>query len=80
MCTSNQIAQEIMDYLNAHPNVCDTSDGIAHWWIHRQRLYWGLEQVQQALDQLENQGLINRKVCVGGSVIYSLNHDVKGKG
>jgi hypothetical protein len=31
------IAREILRYLHAHPDAKDTIDGIAGWWLERQR-------------------------------------------
>lgn len=66
-----EIAEEIMHYLEAHPSACDTSDGIADWWIRRQRYLLGLEKVQDALNYLEQKGLVKRRVNPDGSVVYS---------
>jgi len=74
-----QIAQEIMDYLSAHPKACDTPAGIATWWIHHQRILRGLEMVEQALEWLESEGLVKRAVGGDGRVIYSLNRDAERK-
>lgn len=64
-----RLAKEIMQYLQTHPSAADTADGIAKWWIWRQRITGMVSNVQSALDQLVEQGyLVTRTVA--GEVFY----------
>jgi hypothetical protein len=74
-----EIAQQIMDYLSAHPRARDTPAGIANWWLHRQRVVRGLEQVEQALLLLERQGQVTRSINRDGSVFCSLSDQETGR-
>jgi hypothetical protein len=49
-------ASAIKRYLAARPDALDTLQGVARWWVSRQRLGDSLEIVQRALDHLEAQG------------------------
>jgi len=66
-----------MDYLSAHPRACDTPVGIATWWLQRQKVMRGLEQVNRALQLLERHGQVVRLVQPDGSVLYSIKTDEK---
>lgn len=46
------LAREIESYLTEHPSASDSVEGIARWWLRRQRLQPALGQVQRALDFL----------------------------
>ena len=70
---TNEVASEIMLYLEAHPTASDTPDGIAYWWIYRQRYLLGLEKVIEALKYLEEMGLVSRKLNLDGQLVYSAN-------
>jgi hypothetical protein len=41
------VAQSIIEYLKNNPDAKDTVDGIAKWWVHKDRCI-----VEQALDYL----------------------------
>lgn len=68
---TKEVASEIMQYLNVHPTASDTSNGIACWWIHRQRYLQGMDKVKDALDYLEAKGLVRRRLNLDGHVVYS---------
>ena len=65
------LANEIIQYLDAHPNAADTAKGIVQWWLQRQRYEDLLQDVQNALDYLEERGSIKKVEVAEGGVIYS---------
>ena len=65
------VAQEIKRYFAAHSNAADNLEGIAKWWLARQRLQESSELVKKALDYLIDQGLITRTVSHSGEAIYN---------
>lgn len=72
---TKEVANEIMQYLKIHPAASDTPDGIANWWIHHQRYLLGLEKVKEALNYLEEKGLVRRQLNLDGRLVYSANTD-----
>jgi hypothetical protein len=63
------VVTALSEYLRRNPQACDTLDGIAHWWLGgewRQQT----EVVQQALDELEGLGVIERVEAGDGRVRY----------
>ena len=54
------LAQEVLRYLEQHPEAADTTEHIARWWILRQRIEAALAKTQKALDYLESLGAIVR--------------------
>ena len=63
------VVDALSDYLRRNPEACDTLDGIARWWLGgewRQRT----TLVQQALDGLEESGVIERVEAGDGRVRY----------
>lgn len=65
-----RIAQDVRRYLEAHPNAADTLDGIAQWWLVRQRYGHAKEQVQKALEQLKRERLVLTRTNADGRIIY----------
>lgn len=65
-----RVANEIKRYLGAHPEGADTADGIAKWWVPRQRLEESALLVRQALDYLVTESLIERKANPSGGHLY----------
>lgn len=51
-------AYQILSYLTRNPNATDTLEGIAEWWILRERIEQGVEETAQALDFLVSQDLV----------------------
>lgn len=65
------LAREIVAYLQQRRRVADTLEGISHWWIARQRLQEAEHKVREAVDYLCRQGVLERRVSADGRVIYS---------
>jgi len=53
-----RLAAEVLRYLQRHPGAADTVEGIAEWWIAKQRLEDNLMRVQAAVDRLVAQDLV----------------------
>lgn len=56
--TDEQVERAILDYLRTKPDAGDTLEGIASWWIARQRVQLGVHVVGRALARLVERGLI----------------------
>ena len=65
------LAEEITRYLQEHDGVADTLEGVAHWWILRQRLQEEQSKVQQAMDYLCAKGLVKARELPDGEILYS---------
>ncbi len=65
-----RVANEIKRYLGVHPEGADTAEGIAKWWLPRQRLEESAFLVRQALDYLVAESLIERKANRSGGHLY----------
>lgn len=52
------VAQKIEQYLEAHPEAADSLEGIAAWWMSRQRIRSELAVVRAALDTLAQSGVV----------------------
>lgn len=63
-------ALAIKRYLAERPEAFDTADGVAHWWLSRQRLCDSLVTVQHALEHLELTGDIVRVQSDSGTTMY----------
>lgn len=70
------VANAISRYLASRPNASETVDGVAKWWLLRQRYEDSVETVQRALEFLEAKGEVVRLPLSGGVVMYrkSLPH------
>ncbi len=55
----HRAAREIEQYLMAHPRAADSLEGIAIWWIGRQRIHEELAIVRAALAELVQAGIID---------------------
>ena len=53
------VAREIEQYLESHPQAADSLEGIATWWVSKQRIRSELEVVRAALEQLARLGVIS---------------------
>jgi Fe2+ or Zn2+ uptake regulation protein len=74
----DRLANEILRYLREHPQASDNAEGIAKWWIKRQRLEEALHQVQEALDRLVAHSLVDALPSGGGGTRYALRSGPDG--
>lgn len=65
-----EVARQILEYLQRHPHASDTLDGIAKWWVMEQRLSESVLIVRQALEQLEMEGVIHARNTPDGRTLY----------
>jgi hypothetical protein len=70
--SAETVAGEILRYLRDHPKAADTLDGIANWWLPRQRLTESVSLVRGALTLLEARQEIDRQQMADGQVVYRL--------
>jgi hypothetical protein len=70
--TVQDVSRCILQYLHDYPEAQDTIEGIATWWIMRQRISETVSIVQEALQQLENEGHIATNRAPGGRILYSV--------
>ena len=54
----SSVAREIEQYLAAHPQAIDSLEGIATWWVLRQRICTEVGLVRAALGQLMAAGVV----------------------
>lgn len=66
-----ELAEEIATYLRERPQVADTVEGIARWWIMRQRLQESERRVALAMEYLCDQGVVNARQLPDGELLYS---------
>lgn len=66
----DSVAEAIRRYLSQRPEAAETVEGVAKWWLTRQRYDDSVRLVQTALDYLEQEGEVE-KICVSdGQVLY----------
>ena len=70
-----RIAEEIQRYCAAHPNACDSVEGIA-WWVQMQRQEDMKVAVRAAVDWLVKQGVLQKHELQDGSVVFRCRQDV----
>jgi hypothetical protein len=67
---TEEVANVVARYLLAHPDASDTLDGIARWWLSRQRQDDASELVQAALELLIDRGLVERRTTADGVILF----------
>jgi len=65
-----EIARQIVRYLDRRPNAADTFDGIHRWWLSRIRFEESAHDVQAALDGLIVRGHVIRQALPDGRLLY----------
>ncbi len=63
------VAEEIHRYCIAHPDACDSVEGIA-WWLARQRHDEVLSDVRAAVDVLVAEGRLTPHALADGSTVF----------
>ena len=67
---AEDVAREIERYLRNHREAADTVEGIAKWWLQRQRFEDAMETVESALEILVDRGLVERVMLPDNLVVY----------
>lgn len=65
-----ETAAAIERYLSSRPQAAETVEGIARWWLRRQRFEDSVEMVQRALDLLVRRGVVEQLSLSGGQPMY----------
>lgn len=64
------VAETILRYLAAHPDACDSVDGICDWWLVRQQRSDARVAVAAALDDLVATGEMEASTGSDGLTVY----------
>ncbi|MFM2059787.1 MAG: hypothetical protein RLY71_4172 [Pseudomonadota bacterium] len=64
------IVHAVAAYLRTHPQACDTSDGIALWWLADETL--DIDQLTQALDWMTQHHWLEARTAADGRLRYRL--------
>lgn len=65
-----EVAGVICRYLSSRPNATETVEGVAKWWMVRQRYEDSVHLVQSALELLVEHGDVEKVSVAGGKVMY----------
>jgi hypothetical protein len=65
------LGELVLGYLEEHPQAMETLEGIAEWWIERQRIRVDVEALAHALEVLTERGVLEA-VGTGASRRYRL--------
>jgi len=65
-----EIGDAILRYLDSHPRAADTSEGIARWWVPPEYRV-DSDSICSALERLESQGRVHRRINADRHVVYS---------
>ena len=69
MTHDDDVAAAILGYLEEHPHGMDTLEGIAEWWIARQRVRVQVATVARVLERLTEGGAVE-VVSANGHRLY----------
>jgi len=73
----DELADIVLGYLAEHPDASDTLEGIAEWWIMRQRTRVEVTTLVKVLRYLAESSLLE-KIEEGDNPRYRLKADVHG--
>lgn len=68
-----------MAYLHKRPMASDSLDGIIHWWLIQQSILNNKTLVEQALEQLAQQGKVAKNINPNRETVYSLDEGYTSK-
>ncbi len=73
MRDEQKIEYEILNYLSRQPAAKDTFQGIAEWWVLKQRIDEAVEMVSRVLDLLVSKGFVIIKQYRDGNKFFQIN-------
>jgi hypothetical protein len=56
--TERDLYRAVLEYLRKNPDAMDTLDGIAEWWVMRQRIDTTVSSLSRVLRRLVDDGLV----------------------
>lgn len=62
--------ESILRYLAACPHAADTVEGVAGWWLARQRFHDTCQAIEEILEELVSEGLLVKVNLANNTVIY----------
>jgi hypothetical protein len=69
------VTQLVMAYLEAHPQACDTIEGIARWWLMSQQINDATFAVKRALEELKKRGYVREERKADGRIFYCVQEN-----
>lgn len=70
MATEKDLANEVLKYLEKHPESGDTLEGIATWWLRQQRIDESVELIHEVLNELKADGVVRERKTSQGRTVY----------
>jgi hypothetical protein len=67
------VARAILGYFLRCPDAKDTLEGVAGWWLERERVHHSVDEVAIALRFLVARGLVIEKPGAGGRRLYQVD-------
>ena len=67
----------ILTYLARNPTAEDTADGILQWWLIHEEIRYRMQEVEAALSELTDRGVISQSVGEDLCVRYRINPTTK---
>ncbi|QWP78994.1 hypothetical protein J5226_11640 [Lysobacter sp. K5869] len=67
-----EVESAVLAYLDRHPGAADTLDGIAAWWLPRQRYITARERIEGVLSRLVAAGVLQLRRLPDGTALYAL--------
>lgn len=74
----SEIAPEVLAHLVRHPEAQDTLEGITQWWLLEQEIARRTAEVQTALTELVESGLVTQRLGEDGAIHYRANREKAG--
>lgn len=68
--TSIAITTAIERYLKRHPTAADSEIGISQWWLAESGVEGSVDEVKQALQTLEQRGVVEEVVLADGRYVW----------
>jgi hypothetical protein len=70
---SADVREALIRYLYAHPESCDTLQGVMQWWLRDEAEVWSRAEVECALRSLVSRSLVTETKGADGQIRYSLH-------
>ena len=58
--SESDLYRAVVQYLDENPEAMDTLDGIAEWWVMRQRIRTCVDTIARVVSQLVDEGLLEQ--------------------